>query len=65
MPFASAIAVLGKHGLACTGGNPTSCGRTRGGLLTCAERVRIRFQEPEMLVDKIEVPEITCIGGFG
>jgi hypothetical protein len=50
MPFASAIAILGTHGLSCTGGNPTSCGRTRGGL--------------EMLVDSIEIPMITCIGGF-
>jgi hypothetical protein len=65
MPFASAIAVLGTHGLSCTGGNPTSCGRTRGGLLTCDQKVLVRFQEPEMLVDKIETPKITCIGGFG
>jgi hypothetical protein len=64
MPFASAIAILGTHGLSCTGGNPTSCGRTRGGLLTCGQKVLVRFQEPEMLVDSIEIPMITCIGGF-
>jgi hypothetical protein len=64
MPFASATAILGTHGLSCTGGNPTSCGRTRGGLLTCGQGVRVRFQEPQMLVDQIEVPKITCIGGF-
>jgi hypothetical protein len=65
MPFTSAIAVLGTHGLSCTGGNPTSCGRMRGGLLTCGQQVFVRFQESEMLVDKIEIPKITCIGGFG
>jgi hypothetical protein len=65
MPFASAIAILGTHGLSCTGGNPTSCGRTRGGLLTCGQKVVVRFQKPEMLVDKVEIPTITCIGGFG
>ena len=64
MPFASAIAILGTHGLSCTGGNPTSCGRMRGGLLTCDQGVRVSFQEPQMLVDQIEVQKITCIGSF-
>jgi hypothetical protein len=64
MPFAGAIAVLGTHGLSCTGGNPASCSRTRGGLLTCSQQVIVRFQLPEMLVEKIEVSKITCIGGF-
>jgi hypothetical protein len=64
MPFATAIAVLGTHGLSCTGGNPTSCVRTRGGLLTCGQRVSVEFQQPEMLVDKIGVETVTCIGGF-
>lgn len=64
MPFASAIAILGTHGLSCTGGNPTTCDRRRGGLLSCGQRVIVKFQEPEMLVDRIEIPSIICIGGF-
>jgi hypothetical protein len=64
MPFAEAISILGKHGMACTGGNPTSCSRIRGGLqpYSCIERVNVHFAEPWILVDKIEIPKIGCAG---
>jgi hypothetical protein len=64
MPFAQAISILGKHGMECTGGNPASCSRIRGGLqlYSCVERVNVHFVEPFMLVDRIEIPKIGCTG---
>jgi hypothetical protein len=64
MPFATAISILGQHGMACSGGNPASCARIRGGLqpYSCMERVNVHFAEPWMLVDRIEIPKIACGG---
>jgi len=64
MPFAQAISILGNKGMICSGGNPSSCSRSRGGLqpYSCMELVRVSFGGPYMLVDKIEVPKIACVG---
>ena len=64
MPFAQAISILGNHGMVCSGGNPASCSRSRGGLqpYSCVELVRVGFGGPYMLVDKIEIPKIACTG---
>jgi hypothetical protein len=64
MPFALAVSILGNHGMTCSGGNPASCSRIRGGLqpYSCMERVNIHFAEPLMLVDRIEIVKITCAG---
>ena len=64
MPFAQAISILGNKGMICSGGNPASCTRIRGGLqlYSCVERVNVSFAGPYMLVDRIEVPKIACSG---
>jgi hypothetical protein len=64
MPFATAISILGTKGMTCTGGNPASCARVRGGLqpYSCMERVNVSFAEPHMLVSEIQIPKIACAG---
>jgi hypothetical protein len=64
MPFATAISLLGKKGMTCSGGNPTDCSRIRQGLqpYSCIERVMVRFGGPNMLVDEIQIPKIICAG---
>jgi hypothetical protein len=64
MPFATAISILGTKGMTCTGGNPTSCSRVRQGLqpYSCVEKVMVRFADPNMLVDEIQIPKIGCAG---
>jgi len=64
MPFATAISTLGAKGMRCSGGNPTDCSRIREGLqpYSCIERVTVRFAEPNMLVDAIQIPKIVCAG---
>jgi hypothetical protein len=64
MPFAEALSILGNHGMRCSGGNPASCSRLRGGLqpYSCIERVQVSFAGQWMLVDKIEIAKIACAG---
>jgi hypothetical protein len=64
MPFAQAISILGTKGMTCSGGNPASCSRIRGGLqpYSCMERVNVSFAGPNMLVDEIQIPKIACAG---
>jgi hypothetical protein len=64
MPFATAISIVGTKGMTCTGGNPASCSRIRGGLqpYSCVERVNVSFAEPHMLVSEIQIPKIVCAG---
>jgi hypothetical protein len=64
MPFATAISVLGTKGMTCSGGNPASCSRVRGGLqlYSCVERVNVGFAGPNMLVNVIQIQKIACTG---
>jgi len=64
MPFATATSILGTKGMSCSGGNPASCSRVRGGLqpYSCVERVEVSFAGPAMLVDEIRIPKIACAG---
>lgn len=64
MPLQAATANLSKLKLECSGSNPVDCSRVRQSLLpySCVERVRLRWSEPDQVVDQVEIPKIACTG---